>query len=229
MSRISGVVGLVTTTAVVMSLSSCSSDGVGTVADDDGFRACVEKAGASLTGSDDWDEKQQLAFWREPGTLDCALDELDDEQRENALAGAFTQLDKSDQGDDTARRAQQGVLGDWAAHAGEARERDDAVDRAGELLSTLWVADEDEPYAAHGMEMVMAFSLYVAYYGEPTGFEEYVADDAGNVTDPSDQQTYFIDRMSENSAHGPQAKEWTRMKGLIDGIDEAFDQAKDDS
>lgn len=229
MSRPATVVGLALATAVVLSLSGCSSDGVGTVADVDGFRSCVEDAGAGLSGSEDWDEKEQLAFWDEPGTLDCALDELDRDQREEALAGAFTQIDESDQGRDAARHAQQGVLGDWATDAGKAHERDEAVARAGDLLSSLWVADEDEPYAANGMEMVMAFSLYVAYYGEPTGFEVYVAEDAGNVTDPSDQRTYFIDRMRENSARGPQAQEWARMKDLIDGIDEAFDQAKDDS
>jgi hypothetical protein len=213
--------------AVAVLLAGCSSDGVGAVADDDGFSSCVEKAGASLDGSEDWDEKEQLAFWGKTGTLDCALDELDGDQRTDALAGGFQDLGDGDEGD--ALSAQRTVLRDWAGRAGEERSPSDAARRAGLLLASLWVAGEDDPGAANGAKSLMAFSLYVGEDGQPTGFEDYLANHTGNVTDPNDQVLHFVDRMQEDSNKGEQqAQEWERLKDLVDVIDDAYDDARDE-
>lgn len=211
----------VSAAAVAVLLSACSSDGIGAVAEDEAFSSCVSEAGASLEGSDDWGEKEQLAFWDEPATLDCALDELDDDQLEDALAGAFRDFDKSDL--DDPRAAQLAVLGHWASQAGADLEESDATRRAATLIDSLWV-NQDDPDArasGNGMEQVLAFDLYVAYYGEPAEFQDYLADDTGNVDDPNDQKLYFIDRMRERSGEGErQSAEWDRMSALIEAIED---------
>ncbi|WP_296602932.1 hypothetical protein [Nocardioides sp.] len=211
--------------AALVLLGGCSSDGIGTVADDDGFRSCVTEAGASLDGSKDWDEEEQLAFWEQPGTLDCALDELDQGDREDALAGAFTDAAEDK---DSARTGQLAVLSDWATRTGEAVDQSDAVKRAGLLIGSLWAADADEPGSANGMKTVVAFELYRAYFGEPTGFEDYLAHHTGNVTDPSDQVTRFVDRMQEDSnKSAKQRQEWDDLDGLVEQIDDVYDATRD--
>lgn len=206
-------------------LAGCSSDGVGSVADDDTFSSCVTKAGTSLEGSEDWDQKEQLAFWNEPGTLDCALDELDQDQRQDALAGGFSDEAENE---DSARTSQLAVLSDWAVRAGETAEQSDAVQRAGLLIGSLWAADADGPGPANAMKTVVAFELYRAYFGEPTGFEDYLANDTGNVTDPSDQVTHFADRMQEDSnKSAKQRQEWEDLDGLIEEIDKVYDETRD--
>lgn len=211
--------------AALVLLGGCSSDGIGTVADDDAFRSCVTKAGASLDGSKDWDEEEQLAFWEQPGTLDCALDELDQGQREDALAGGFSD---GAQDEDSARTYQLAVLSAWATRTGETAEQSDAIRRAGVLIGSLWAADADEPGYANGMKTVVAFELYRAYFGEPTGFEDYLAHDTGNVTDPGDQVTRFADRMQEDSnKSAKQRQEWDDLDGLIEQIDDVYDDTRD--
>lgn len=206
-------------------LAGCSSDGVGSVADDEAFASCVTKAGASLEGSKDWDQKEQLAFWGEPGTLDCALDELDQDAREDALAGGFTD---AAQDEDSARTSQLAVLSEWATRTGETADQGDATRRAGLLIGSLWATDADEPGYANGMKTVVAFELYRAYFGEPTGFEDYLANYTGTVTDPSDQVTQFADRMQEDSnKSAEQRREWDDLDGLIEDIDDVYDDTRD--
>ncbi len=212
--------------AVAVVLTGCSSDGVSALADDEGFSSCVEQAGASLDGSKDWDEQQQLAFWAEPGTLDCALDELDQGHREDALAGGFT--DAGDR-EDTVRTSQLDVLSDWAGRTGEERAQSEAAQRAGVLIGSLWAADADEPGYANGMKTVVAFALYRSYFGQPTGFEDYLANDTGTVSDPNDQVLHFVDRMREDSnKSAKQEQEWTDLDDLVDEIDAAYDDARSD-
>lgn len=211
--------------ASLVLLGGCSSDGIGAVADDEAFSSCVTKAGASLEGSEDWDQEEQLAFWGEPGTLDCALDELDQDQREDALAGGFSD---TAQDEDSARTSQLAVLSEWATRTGETAGQSDAIRRAGLLIGSLWAADADEPGYANGMKTVVAFELYRAYFGEPTGFEDYLAHDTGNVTDPSDQVTRFADRMREDSnKSAKQRQEWDDLDGLIEQIDDVYDDTRD--
>jgi hypothetical protein len=211
--------------AALVLLGGCSSDGIGTVADDEAFSSCVTKAGASLEGSEDWDEKEQLAFWNEPGTLDCAIDDLDQAEREDALAGGFSD---AAQDEDSARTSQLAVLSAWATRTGETAGQSDAIRRAGLLIGSLWAADADEPGYANGMKTVVAFELYRAYFGEPTGFEDYLAHDTGNVTDPSDQVTRFADRMQEDSnKSAKQRQEWDDLDGLIEQIDDVYDDTRD--
>lgn len=152
-------------------LAGCSSDGISAVSDDDGFRSCVEGAGGSLDGSQDWDAKKQLAFWAEPGAIDCALDELDADQRRDAFAGAFPEPDDGEMSPD--RVAEWDVVGDWAARAADTLSLEGVVDRGAVLLDSLWVADADERYAANGMAGAIVASAMHAE-GELKGYDQYL-------------------------------------------------------
>lgn len=154
-------------------LTSCSSDGVGAVADDGGFSSCVAESGASLDGSEEWDQDQQLGFWGEDGTIDCALDELDADQRRDAFAGAFPEPDGGEVSPE--RLAEWDVVGDWAARAADTLSLEGVVERGAVLLDSLWVADADKPYAANGMAGAIVASAMHAE-GDLAGYDRYLRD-----------------------------------------------------
>jgi hypothetical protein len=174
--------------ATVAVLAGCSSSGIGAVADDDGFSTCVEDAGASLDGSEDWDQKAQLAFWAKPGTVDCALDELDTDQRRDALGGAFPEPDGGEVSPE--RLAEWDVVGDWAARTAETMSLEGVVEQGAALLGSLWVADADEPYAANGMAGAIVASAMRAK-GELDGYDRYL-DEHPDEQDSADLRVAYV-------------------------------------
>lgn len=85
--------------------------------------------------------------------------------------------------------------------------------------------DWDDATAKNGPQQVMAFALYVKYYGTPSGFDDFKANDAGTVTNPDELINRYIDRMQENANKSPeQREEWENLERLIDAIDNARDE-----
>jgi hypothetical protein len=85
--------------------------------------------------------------------------------------------------------------------------------------------DWDDATAKNGPQQVLAFALYVKYYGTPSGFDDYQANHAGTVTDSDDVINHFIDRMQEDANKSPeQQEEWENLERLIDAIDDARDE-----
>lgn len=190
---------------VALALGACSGAGVGAVAEDDAFASCVEDAGASLDGSDDWGVSEQQAFWTEPGTLDCAIDELDDDARADALEEAFFEDFSSDEG---GRVDQWEVIGRWAAATATDTSVDEAVQRAGPLLSSLWVADADDHTGANGLASVVASSAMYAT-GELPSYDVYLEgapDDAAGA----DSRVAYL-----NQSQGPTDDEILRHDQLV--------------
>lgn len=175
---------LVRTAVVVLAvLTACSPtptlDDVAT--DDAGFSDCVEATGASLDGSDDWDADEARAFWDVPGTLDCAIDELDREQRRDALEQAFPSIDFDDDDYLASLTAQQQLLADWAASSATDGSLDGAVGRAGALLASTPATDADYDFAAG---LVSATAL-----GAMRGADELPSYEAYLAGHPGDDDT----------------------------------------
>ncbi len=85
--------------------------------------------------------------------------------------------------------------------------------------------DWDDATAKNGPQQVLAFALYVKYYGTPTGFDDYKANHAGTVTAPDDIINHFLDRMQEDrNKSAQQQEEWENMERLIEAIDETRDE-----
>jgi uncharacterized protein YukE len=85
--------------------------------------------------------------------------------------------------------------------------------------------DWDDATAKNGPQQVMAFALYVKYYGTPSGFDDYQANHTGTVTNADEIITHFIDRMQEDANKSPeQREEWENLERLIDAIDDARDE-----
>lgn len=127
----------VAATALLVLVAGCGSgDGLADALEVDTFSSCLADAGAD-TGAADGTTDQQLAFWAEPGTLECALGELEDEQLPDALSGAFeeTEPGSAEQGE------QRQVLADWARRCAAQQGLRPTLDEAERLLRSTWVAD----------------------------------------------------------------------------------------
>lgn len=190
-------------------LASCSS-GVATAAEDDGFVRCVDDAGASLDGSDDWGAGAQLDFWAEPGTLDCALDELDDQARAEALAGAFREQYGEDDGDDT-RVEEWQVLGDWAALTAGGQSLETTLGRSEPLLGSLWSAEYDDIVPTNRMAAAVVTSAMRAT-GELPSYERYLVEKP-DAEDDVNLQVFFMG-LGDGSGFGPSTEELRRYNDL---------------
>jgi hypothetical protein len=85
--------------------------------------------------------------------------------------------------------------------------------------------DWDDATAKNGPQQVMAFALYVKYYGPPSGFADYEANHTGTVTDPDEIITHFVDQMREDANKSQeQREEWENLERLIDAIDDVRDE-----
>jgi len=113
--------------------------GIAAAAEDEDFLAC---AGPAVDDRESWDEDDEVAFWATPNALQCAVEQLDVEQRTRALAVAFPALDDGADGDpdDQWRPIQDYTL--WLAERGVPR--GDAMDQVADVLRALWVADAEQ-------------------------------------------------------------------------------------
>ncbi len=194
-----------TTVLSVATIAGCSADLSEIGGDNPDFERCLGRAGVSLDGSDGWDSTRQRELWSEPGAIDCALDELDDAAREDALSGAFLD-DEEDEADDS-RESQWEVIGRWAARTTESASVEVTVERGASLLQSLWVADDDAVQPADGMSRVVVVeALHAA--GDLDSYDRYLsqhpdADDSADLMvafmggigdsrpDPDEQSRYY--------------------------------------
>lgn len=143
LSRTSSIVAA---TLALGALAGCSGPGLDQITQDNSsFADCVRGAGATTESSGDWDGEQARAFWSEPGTLDCAVDELDRDARRNALATAFPELDDDATDSRDELFGQWQVVADWTTTSAGSRPVEEVVERATVLLASTWVSDSDFP------------------------------------------------------------------------------------
>lgn len=211
-------VGLLVAASVL--LQACSAPGV--AIDDDGFQACVAGTGTPI--DDDAGDAAQLRFWAEPGTLDCAVDELDDEQRADALAPAFP--DWSDLGppdDGRQAEAQKTVIGDFVAEQlGDGGSSDDessqALERATTVLRSLWVADVDSDAYARGMVDASVLSAMRAE-GRLRGYDAYLAAHPDASDDVDELTGWYINTGGDDpAAERPTDSDRERHDELVDDM-----------
>ncbi len=80
--------GLAAPLVATVLLAGCTGGaGVAEQTDDDAFAACVEDAGLSLDGAEDWSQQEEREFLSRPEALECVLSQVPEEEHA-ARAGA---------------------------------------------------------------------------------------------------------------------------------------------
>lgn len=202
------------TAAALVLLAGCGPSGIETVGEVDGFTACVEEAGASLEGSSDWDVVEQVEFFDQPGTLGCAVSELDATDLENALGDAFANPE------DHERDNQDAPLSDGqlvavhllatetaAAHGEEA-----AVETLASVLAAGWFETNEDSWLHR---RVAAFGILEAT-GQLQGYDDYLLRQQGSNLDDIDLVTHYLDDITGFTAETKALR--SRLLGLADQI-----------
>lgn len=136
MSRTRAEVAAAGLLAAALLLGGCSSgpDGVSAHADDSEFRQCLEREGAP-SAIDDLSEKEERRLLSYPGALTCVADELEAEERTEALGRVFPPDDDPNDEDRTERRAAiRGALVDYVRAQPEGVEETLVVQRLAALM-----------------------------------------------------------------------------------------------
>lgn len=200
-------------------LGACAGpDGVASALEEDGFASCVADADVAAPADDDRTPEEQLAFWAEPGTLECAVAELDDDARSDVLDGAFGDAAADDAADAGDLRAQQWqALGDWAARTATDQGVDEAVAQAETLLAGIEVDDGGDGDAVlRGYAGAVVSSALRA----TQGLESYEVDAADRpaAEDTVDRQVAFLAEGPGQGPGRPATDEWRRYEDLREDL-----------
>lgn len=168
--------------ALLLVLVGCGGPDPAEVADDNPeLVSCLEVAEADLEGSGDWSAAEAQEFWATPGTLDCAVDTLDDEELTEVLEPAFPELDFDDDGYLDQLTAQLQVLADWAAGTAAEVSLDETLPRAARVLGSTPARDSGYDFSR---ALVTATAL-----GAMRGAGDYPSYDAYLADHPDDTDT----------------------------------------
>ncbi len=190
--------------------AGCSSDGPAAVADNEQFATCVEDAGLSLDGAADWSQEQQQEFFSDPSALDCAATTLSDDERADALAGAFPSTDGMEQADLDQRYAPVdalvGYVEDRIGELGKA----EVVGRSGALLDAI----EFEP---DGVDQAAREQVALTVVRETEGVPDYEQwlEDNGVQDDYTGRAQYVI------AAERERTPVYEEIETVVDELGEA--------
>ncbi|NYG55137.1 hypothetical protein [Nocardioides perillae] len=200
---------------VPLLLAGCGvEDGAAAALEDDSFAACLDAAGVGVDDSGDRDVEEQLTFWAEPGTLECATTDLEGEARREALAGAFA---ADAEGVDDLRQRQWQVLGDWAARTADDAGVEVALEQAEVLLSGIEVADDGDGQARLRGYAGAVVSSALRATGGLTSYDAHLATEP-TVPDTVDGQVAFLAEGPGSGPGRPDEEEWRRFEALRDDL-----------
>jgi hypothetical protein len=179
-------------TATFVLLAAC--DGGGGVADqgDSAFADCVEQAGLSLEGSEDWSEAEERDFLSQPAALGCVVSDVPEDERADLLARAFPDDSGDDEAADEARVAKTDALVAYVSARAD-RPRDEVVDDAAVLMDAFGWGDVD-PWVGARKQVALAV---VRADGGAAAYDEWLAD-----TGREDDYEGRIDFVQEQETEG---------------------------
>lgn len=188
------IVSGIAVAALLVLLSGCddSGGGVAEQSDDSAFAGCVEKAGLSLEGSDDWSAEEERAFLSRPDALGCVLSDVPEDERADLLARAFPDDSGTDAAADEARTAKTDAL---VAYVGsrEDASRDATVADAAALMDAFgW--DETDPWVGARKQVALAI---VRAEGDADQYDAWLSD-----TGREDDYEGRIDFVQEQETEG---------------------------
>lgn len=202
--------GLAAPLTALLLLAGCDGTaGVAEQVDDDAFATCVEDAGLSLEGVEDWSEAEERAFLSRPEALECVLSDVPEEEQARALERAFPDDEGDDEAADEARVAKTDALVGLVDARGSG-ERDRTVADVATLMNAFgW--DGTDPWVGPRKQVALAMVR------AESGAESYDAwlEDTGREDDYDGR----IDFVQEQETEGtPLADE---VRALADELESA--------
>lgn len=198
--------------------SACGGgDGAAAALKDDSFAACLSTAGVVADRSGDRDVDEQLTFWAEPGTLECALSDLGSERRADALASAFA---AEAEGVDDLRERQWQALGDWAARRAADSSAEDTLDEAEVLLAAVAFADDGDGRARRRGFAGAVVSSALRATGGLTSYDDQLAANP-TAQDTVDGQVAHLAEGPGTGPGRPDLAEWRLFQDLRDRLVDA--------
>lgn len=180
--------------ALLVLLAGCDDGGGGVAAlsDDSAFATCVEKAGLSLDGSDDWSAEQERELLSRPEALGCVLSDVPEDERADLLGRAFPDDAGTDQAADQARTAKTDALVAYVDSRADAS-RDETVADAAALMDAFgW--DETDPWVGARKQVALAI---VRAEGDAGQYDAWLSD-----TGRDDDYEGRIDFVQEQETEG---------------------------
>lgn len=196
------VSGLTATLAGLLLLAGCTSGGgVADQAADSDFAACVERAGLSLDGADDWSEQEERDFLSQPRALDCVVSDVPADDRADLLSRAFPDDSGSDEEAREKRAAKTDALVAFVTarmEVGEGAREQTVADAAALMNAFGW--DETDPWVGDRKQVALAITRAE---GGAASYDEWL-DDTGRDDDYAGR----IDFVQEQETEGtPLAEE----------------------
>lgn len=173
-----GGVGAAAGAVLVALLAGCEGAADATAAPE--FVSCVEEAGLSLSGQDEWEQSEWTEFFTRPEALTCAVDDLGQADRETALQEAFGRY--WEEPDDLYGSAgaspfdvRLDALGDYAAATARDHGRAAATDGGLALVQSLeW---SEGPDADRAVLVMLVAALHAR--GELPGLDAFLQENDG--------------------------------------------------
>lgn len=195
--------------AVLVLMAGCTGGGAG-VADQDSdsaFATCVERAGLSLDGAEDWSEAEEREFLAQPDALGCVVSDVPAGERADLLGHAFPDDEGTDEAADRARTAKTDALVAYVAARGAGA---GPVSEVAALMDAFgW--DDLDPWTGPRKQVALAMVRADDGAGD---YEQWL-----QVTGREDDYEGRIDFIQEQEAAGtPLADE---VRALADRIESA--------
>lgn len=201
-----GISGAILAATLVLLASCDGGGGVADQGDDSAFAGCVEEAGLSLDGSEDWSEAEEREFLSQPSALGCVVSDVPEDERADLLGRAFPDDSGDDEAADEARVAKTDALVAYVSARAD-RPRDEVVDDAAALMDAFGWGDVD-PWVGARKQVALAV---VRADGGAAAYDEWLAD-----TGREDDYEGRIDFVQEQETEGtPLADE---VRALADDL-----------
>ena len=206
--RLGGVI------AGLLLLAGCSGPaGIETQTDNSALVACLDQAGLSLDGAEDWSATEERRFMSKPAVLDCAVSEMGPgESLDGAMRSAF---------EDASPTTVVKVL------TGFVRSRDvpveDQAEDVGHLLGALDPDEFDPGNATFPVRVQLAWEIYRRAKGSVPEYDRWLDEHPdGRATDETPDVPFLMDM--ETAAAGTPESE---LSVAVDDIERVIDKAQE--
>jgi hypothetical protein len=210
---ISGIAasGVLLASATLAGCDNGDDGGIASQGPDSAFGRCVDQAGLSLDGYEDWSAQEERELLSRPDALACVLSDVPADERDDLLGRAFPDDSGTDDAADEARTAKTDALVAYVAAKSDVP-RDELVADVAALMDAFdW--DETDPWVGARKQVALAI---VRTDGGAEEYDAWLSD-----TGREDDYEGRIDFVQEQETEGtPLADE---VRALADQIESAQD------